>query len=303
MEARRIFIPLFSHTPLISVLLVWQVVPWLFSGFESVGKYSEEASADFGGRGFFIAIALTLTTGMVFFWIVISSVAYVAPWQSLNSNQQFPTAVAFERALHAHWIVGLIMGSALVALVQAFNANMIASSRVLFAMARRNLIAPRLDYIHPVTQSPSLAIAVVSVGTVLLMFLGEAGLVPILEVGAVLIRLGVDGRLRGLLLHEAALGRPIGCLVWDSDDRIDGVGQNNAVRAGTLYRLRVVGLGPLGRAGYFDLIAAKIAHQNFTSGRASSSVVSRFCLYCTRVDGLSADARTGNGRYPLRVRM
>jgi amino acid transporter len=170
-------------------LLVWQVVPWLFSGFESVGKYSEEASVDFGGRGFFTAIALTLMTGMVFFWIVISSVAYVAPWQSLNSSQQFPTALAFERALHAHWIVGLILGSALVALVQAFNANMIASSRVLFAMARRNMIAPRLDYIHPVTQSPSLAIAVVSVGTVLLMFLGEAGLVPI-QVGAVSSSLG-----------------------------------------------------------------------------------------------------------------
>jgi basic amino acid/polyamine antiporter, APA family len=184
------FHPLFSHTPLISILLVWQVVPWLFSGFESVGKYSEEASADFGGRGFFIAIALTLMTGMVFFWIVISSVAYVAPWQSLSSNQQFPTAVAFERALHAHWIVGLIMGSALVALVQAFNANMIASSRVLFAMARRNLIAPRLDYVHPVTQAPTLAIAVVAVGTMLTMFLGEAGLVPILEVGAVSSALG-----------------------------------------------------------------------------------------------------------------
>ncbi len=82
------------------------------------------------------------------------------------------------------------MGSALVALVQAFNANMIASSRVLFAMARRNLIAPRLDYVHPVTQAPTLAIAVVAVGTMLTMFLGEAGLVPILEVGAVSSALG-----------------------------------------------------------------------------------------------------------------
>src|SRR5579862_252360 len=179
------FHPLFSHTPLISILLVWQVVPWLFSGFESVGKYSEEASADFGGSGFFIAIALTLMTGMVFFWIVISSVAYVAPWQSLNSNQQFPTAVAFERALHAHWIVGLIMGSALVALVQAFNANMVASSRLLYAMSRRNLLTPWMSYVHPVNQTPSTAIIAVGIATALTIFLGEALLVPILEVGAV----------------------------------------------------------------------------------------------------------------------
>jgi basic amino acid/polyamine antiporter, APA family len=35
------FHPLFSHAPLISILLVWQVVPWLLAGFESVGKYAE----------------------------------------------------------------------------------------------------------------------------------------------------------------------------------------------------------------------------------------------------------------------
>jgi APA family basic amino acid/polyamine antiporter len=182
--------PLFSHTPLISVFLVWQIVPWLLSGFESVGKYSEEASSDFKSSGFFVAIALTISTGLVFFWVVILAVAYVAPWQALESNQQFPTAVAFERALHAHWIVVLIMASALVALVQAFNANLIASSRLLFAMARRRLIVPSLEYIHPVNQTPTIAIVVVGVATALTMFLGEAGLVPILEVGAVSSALG-----------------------------------------------------------------------------------------------------------------
>jgi basic amino acid/polyamine antiporter, APA family len=179
------FHPLFSHAPLISILLVWQVVPWLLAGFESVGKYAEEASSDFQTGGFFVAIALTICTGLAFFWVVISAVAYVAPWQSLKSNQQFPTAVAFERALHAHWIVVLIMASALVALVQAFNANMIASSRLLFAMGRRNLLAPKLGYVHPVNQTPSNAVIAVGVATAAAMLLGEAGLIPILEVGAV----------------------------------------------------------------------------------------------------------------------
>jgi amino acid transporter len=207
---------------LVSVFLVWQIVPWLLSGFESVGKYSEEASSDFKSSGFFIAIALTIFTGLAFFWVVISAVACVAPWQALESNQQFPTAVAFERALAAHWIVVLIMVSALVALIQAFNANLIASSRLLFAMARRKLIVPKLEYIHPVNQTPNLiassrllfamarrklivpkleyihpvnqtptiAIIVVGGATALTMFLGEAGLVPILEVGAVSSALG-----------------------------------------------------------------------------------------------------------------
>jgi amino acid transporter len=179
------FRPLFSHAPLVSILLVWQVVPWLLSGFESVGKYVEEASPDFRSGNFSVAILLTILAGLAFFWVVISAVAYVAPWESLKSNQQFPAAVAFERALHAHWIVVLIMASALVALVQAFNANLIASSRLLFAMGRNGLLNSRMGYVHPANRTPSTAVIAVGVATIFAMLLGEAGLVPILEVGAV----------------------------------------------------------------------------------------------------------------------
>jgi len=177
--------PLFSHTPLLSILLVWQVVPWLVSGFESVGKCAEEASPGFAGRDFSVAILLTIFSGLTFFWVVISAVSYVAPWQTLKSNQQFSTAVAFERALHSHWIVVLILGSALVALVQAFNANVVASSRLLYAMSRRNLLHPAMRRVHPRNQTPSAAVIAVGVATAVASFVGESLLVPILEVGAV----------------------------------------------------------------------------------------------------------------------
>jgi len=177
--------PLFSHTPLLSILLVWQVVPWLVSGFESVGKCAEEASPGFAGRDFSVAIQLTIFSGLTFFWVVISAVSYVAPWQTLKSNQQFPTAVAFEGALHSHWIVVLILGSALVALVQAFNANVVASSRLLYAMSRRNLLNPAMRRVHPKNQTPSAAVIAVGVATAVAIFVGESLLVPILEVGAV----------------------------------------------------------------------------------------------------------------------
>ena len=181
----RNFRPLFSHAPLISILLVWQVVPWLMSGFESVGKCAEEASPDFQHRNFSVAIIMTIFAGVAFFWVVISSVSYVTPWQSLNSRLQFPTAIAFETALHARWIVDLILSTALVGLLQAFNANMVAASRLLFAMGRRNLLLPKMSEVHAANRTPVLAILAVGAATALAIFLGEAGLVPILEVGAV----------------------------------------------------------------------------------------------------------------------
>jgi amino acid transporter len=177
--------PLFSHAPLLSVLLVWQIVPWLLSGFESVGKCAEEASPDFRERHFSVAVILTIFVGLVFFWFVILTVAYVAPANTLKDPGPFPVAVAFERALHAQWIVDLIMASALVAVLRTFNGNMIASSRLLFAMGRRNLIDHRMGHIHPRNQTPSTAVIIVGLATAVAVFLGQAGLVPILEVGAV----------------------------------------------------------------------------------------------------------------------
>ena len=78
-------------------------------------------------------------------------------------------AVAFESALHAHWIVVLIMASAMVALLQAFNANMVASSRMLFALGRRGLTAPALARVHPANRTPSTAVVAVGIASCMAM--------------------------------------------------------------------------------------------------------------------------------------
>lgn len=178
------FKPLFSHSPLISILLVWQITPWFLTGFESVGKGAEEASPDFQGKNFMVAIQMTIFVGLVFFAVVIAAVAYVAPWQSL-AHEKFPTAAAFERALNSRWIVNLILGAAFIALLKAFNGNLVASSRMLFAMGRRNLLDHRLGIVHEGNQTPSVAVFIVGIGTAVAFLMGEALLVPILEVGAV----------------------------------------------------------------------------------------------------------------------
>jgi len=56
----RNFPPLFTHAPLVSILLVIQIVPYFMTGFESVGKAAEEASPDFRSRGFVRAIWMAI---------------------------------------------------------------------------------------------------------------------------------------------------------------------------------------------------------------------------------------------------
>jgi amino acid transporter len=56
---------------------------------------------------------------------------------------------------------------------------------MLFAMGRRNLLDHRLGRIHAINQTPSVAVISVGVATAIALLMGEALLVPVLEVGAV----------------------------------------------------------------------------------------------------------------------
>jgi len=61
------FKPVFSHTPLVSILLTLQIVPYFVTGFESVPKVAEEAHPGFPPGNFFKAIAMALLVGAGFY--------------------------------------------------------------------------------------------------------------------------------------------------------------------------------------------------------------------------------------------
>src|ERR1700690_1030625 len=177
------FPPLFTHSGFVSVLLVIQIVPYYMTGFESVVKGAEESSPEFRAGGFFKAIWMAILVGILFYTIVIAAVGYVAPWRELT-GERFMTAVAFEHAVGSRWIVSVILAAALLSLFKRFNGNLVAASRLVFAMGRRGLVDPRVAHVHPQNQTPSVAVICVGVATAACMFLGDAILVPISEVGS-----------------------------------------------------------------------------------------------------------------------
>jgi len=177
------FHPAFSATPLNSILLTLQIVPYFMTGFESVPKYAEEASPDFRGKNYMRAIALALGVGAFFYALSIAAVAYIAPWQSLL-GKRFATAIAFEQAIGARWPVQVILIMALCGLFQCFNGNFAASTRLLFAFGRRGTISPRFGVIHETFSTPSVAVMGITGGTLVGLFLGDALLVPVTEVGS-----------------------------------------------------------------------------------------------------------------------
>jgi len=183
------FPPLFTHGGFVSVMLVLQIVPYFMAGFESVVKGSEEARPEFRAGGFFKAMWMAIIVGILFYTIVIGAVGYVAPWKQFT-REKFMTAVAFEHAVGSRWIVSVILSAALLSLFKVFNGNFIAASRLLFATGRRGLVDSRLGHIHAHNQTPSTAVLCVGAATGACMFVGDAALVPISEVGSVACAVG-----------------------------------------------------------------------------------------------------------------
>src|SRR5947209_6685342 len=177
----RNFTPTFGDRGvLVSIFLVMQIVPYFMTGFESVGKASEEAATGFRSGGYFKAIVAAIVVGMLFYVIVIAAVAYAAPWKILI-DRPFMTAVAFEQAVGSRWIVNTILAAALLSLLKVFNGNFVASTRMLFALGRRGLITQRFATVHPVNQTPATSVIWTGLVTAACMFVGHAILVPLSE--------------------------------------------------------------------------------------------------------------------------
>jgi APA family basic amino acid/polyamine antiporter len=185
----RNFPPLFTHAPLVSFLLMLQIVPYFMTGFESVSKAAEESASEFRSQGFLKAIWMAVLVGIVFYTVIIAAVAFVAPWHELT-GEKFMTAVAFQSAVGSRWIVNIILAAALLSLFKCFNGNFVAASRMLFALGRRGLVDVRAGRIHSEHQTPSIAVLCIGLATAACMLLGDAILVPITEVGSVACAIG-----------------------------------------------------------------------------------------------------------------
>ncbi len=185
--------PLFARPgaggALLSILLVLQIVPYFMTGFESVGKESEEARPGFDRRNFGRAILAAAGAGTLFYCLIVAAVSLVFPWRELVAGR-LGTEAAFERAFSSRAIANVILFAAVLSLVKIFNGNFVASTRLLYGIGRRGLVHPALARVGAATGAPTFAIGLMAVLTAAAAFLGDALLVPVTEVGSLAVGVG-----------------------------------------------------------------------------------------------------------------
>ncbi len=183
------------------------------TGFESVTKGSEEAKRGFDPRGFTTAIYAALVAGFLFYVIIIGVVTYVYPWREIVAGH-VRTEVAFERTFGSHAIAQLILFGAFLSLLKIFNGNFVASTRMLYALGRRNFVHPSLGRVHAVFGTPVAAIGLMSVLTIGAALLGDAILVPITEVGSLSVGVGWLSACLACIARDRRGGAPASAAAW-----------------------------------------------------------------------------------------
>src|SRR5215471_13894145 len=173
----------------LSILLVLQIVPYFMTGFESIGKESEEARPGFDPRHFGRAILLACAVGVFFYTTVVAVASYVFPWKDLVAGH-LGTEAAFQRAFGSPLIARIIVFAAFLSLLKIFNGNFVASTRLLFGIGKRGLVHPSLARVDTARGAPSFAIALMAALTAACAFLGDALLVPVTEVGSLAVGVG-----------------------------------------------------------------------------------------------------------------
>lgn len=176
--------PLFPERGLlVGTLMMLQVVPYFMTGFESVSKSSEEARDDLAAGSFAKAMYLALAVGGLFYVTVTAAVSVVAPWRE-TAGASFSTAVAFERAFGSHGVVDLILLAALASLVKIYNGNLVAGTRLIYALGRAGALPAALGNVQAQWATPGAAIVAATVASAAATLLGDAVLVPITEVAS-----------------------------------------------------------------------------------------------------------------------
>lgn len=203
-------------SPLAGILAVVAVAPWAFVGFDTIPQAAEEfrfsarktkvimvLSIVFGAA---VYAALTFTTAVAFPNGYESWAAYLAEAPNLGGLESLPTFSAAYVLLGDAGVVflGVAVCGAILSGIVGFY---MATSRLLYAMARDGVIPKWFGQLHAVHGTPVNAILFVMLISVIAPFFGRTALGWIVDMSSVGAAIGFGYTSITALLHARKEGR------------------------------------------------------------------------------------------------
>lgn len=145
-----------GKSPLLCVLTILPMIPYLFVGFDTVPQSAEEFS--FSPKKTLSLIFGAILSGAVIYIVITISTAMVWPWPSMvAAHYTWATGMAVSTALGPLGI-GFLATAICMGIWTGMNGFYVAASRLLLAMSRENMIPRWFGQVSPKFQTPSHAV-------------------------------------------------------------------------------------------------------------------------------------------------
>lgn len=190
-------------------IAVVAVVPFLFVGFDVIPQSAEEIKLPPAKIGKLVVISVLMA---ITFYIIIIAMTSLAMPASELANHDLVTADALARMFNSAFWGKLVIAGGLAGIITSWNAFLMGSSRLMWAMAVAGMIPAWFGKLHPKYRTPVNSIIFIGILSALAPFLGSAALGWIVDAGSPAIVIAYFLVSVGFIIlrkREPAMGRPL----------------------------------------------------------------------------------------------
>jgi amino acid transporter len=168
--------------PVAGVLAMLAIAPWLYVGFDTLPQAAEEF--DFAPSQGLRLMVWSIGAGAVMYGLVILATASVTPWQMVVAGAPlWATGDVVRASLGVPGLSVLALAVAM-AVFTGINGFFMASSRLLFGMARAQLLPEWFARVHPTHHTPVNAVLFVAIISLAAPWFGREVIVWVVDMAA-----------------------------------------------------------------------------------------------------------------------
>ena len=163
------------------IVAVLVMTPFFYAGFDTIPQQAEEASEGIDWKKFGLIPAIALLASGVFYLICIYSFGSIIDWHEFVQSS-VPALAVLERINLFFYIAMLVIAT--LGPLGPMNSFFGASTRLMLAMGRKQMLPESFAEIDPKSGTPKTALVVMAILTLVGPFLGRNMLVPLTNVAS-----------------------------------------------------------------------------------------------------------------------
>ncbi|MFI3271863.1 MAG: bifunctional amino acid transporter/iron-containing alcohol dehydrogenase [Pseudomonadota bacterium] len=173
-----------SGLALKGIIYVAVMTPFFFIGFDVIPQAAEEINVPLKQIGRILVLSIVMA--VVFYALIIFGVGYIMPAADIKASQAatgLVTADAMAAAFNSSVMAKVMIVGGMCGIITSWNSFLIGGSRAMYAMADTYMIPRVFAKLHPKYKTPTAALYLMGILSVLAPFCGRTMMVWMVDAG------------------------------------------------------------------------------------------------------------------------